>query len=128
MGHGQLAWTACHLPITGRLELDLDASLLAVLGLLGLPEAGLFVDAELLAAMWCCCCCCCRCCYGRCCCYGGGTADAVLVDADVLLVAGVAAVNGGGLLLLGLLLVDGGREGLAMLFVTFPSDVRSLRR
>jgi hypothetical protein len=43
-------------------------------------------------------------------------ADAVFfVDADFFLVAGVAAVGR-----------DGGREGFVALFVTFPSDDRSL--
>jgi hypothetical protein len=40
-----------------------------------------------------------------------------LVDADLLLEPGVAAFGG-----------DGCGEGFKMLFVTFPSDVRSLRR
>jgi hypothetical protein len=40
-----------------------------------------------------------------------------LIDADLLLKPGVAAVGG-----------DGCCEGFKMLFVTFPSDVRSLRR
>lgn len=65
---------------------------------------------------------------------GGGkrrrrrTADAVFfVDVDLLLNVGVATLRrrrrrGRGLV------VDGGREGGVMLFVTFPSDVRSLSR
>jgi hypothetical protein len=82
------------LPVTG-LELDFDA----LLTLLGLLEASLLVDADLLAVL--------------------RTAGAVFfVDADLLLVARVAAACW----------LDGGREGFAMLFVTFPSDVRSLRR
>jgi hypothetical protein len=44
----------------------------------------------------------------------GGAAVAVLfVNSDLLLVALVASVGG----------EDGGREGFAVLFVTFPSDV-----
>ena len=81
------------------LGLVLDASLL------GLLEAALFVDVDLLAAVsW--------------------TADTVFfVDADLLLVAVVAAGWGwwGW--------VNGGREGLVMLFfVTFPSEFCRLGR
>lgn len=93
--------------VTG-LELELDA-LLSLLRF-RLPVAGFLVDMELLAT--------------RCCC---GTAEAVFfVDADFLLVARVAVLDlcrGLGLGLV-VVVVDGGREGLAMLFVTFPSDVR----
>jgi hypothetical protein len=100
-------------------ELDAVSSLLgllemAVLGLFevvfrlfevalfGLLEAVLFVDADFLAVL-------------------GGTADAVFfVDADLLFVAGLASTGGWW---------NGGREGLVMLFfVTFPSDLRRLRR
>lgn len=45
---------------------------------------------------------------------GSRTAETVfLVDSDLFLVLNVAAVGG--------LLLDGGREGFVMLFVTFPS-------
>lgn len=48
------------------------------------------------------------------------TAGSVLfVDSDLLLKLDVAALLVDG---------DGGREGFVKLFVTFPSDVRSLRR
>lgn len=85
--------------------LVLNVSLLGLwleASLLGLLEAVFFVDVDLLAAV-------------------SGTADTVFfVDADLLLVSGVA---GGGWW------VNGGREGLVMLFfVTFPSDFRRLRR
>lgn len=82
------------LPVTG-LELDLDA-FTSLLGLL-LLEASLLVDVDLLAVM-------------------RAVKVLFLVDTDFL-EAGLAAV-------LRRLLVDGGCEGLAMLFVTFPSDVR----
>lgn len=60
----------------------------------------LFVDMKLLAV-------------------GCWAAEAVFfVDTDFFFVAGVAVVGW----------VDGGREGLVELFVTFPSDVRRLRR
>lgn len=50
---------------------------------------------------------------------GSRTAETVfLVDSDLFLVLNVAVVCG--------FLVDGGREGFVMLFVTFPSDLRSL--
>lgn len=46
-----------------------------------------------------------------------GAGAVLLIDANLLLEPGVAAVGG-----------DGCCEGFKMLFVTFPSDVRSLRR
>jgi hypothetical protein len=84
--------------ITG-LEVDFDALSTLLAVLLRLLEAVLLVDSDLLAVLW--------------------AAGAVLfVDADLLLVACVAFGWA----------ADGGREGFVMLFVTFPSDVRSLRR
>lgn len=65
--------------------------------LLGLLEVTVLADVDFLAVLcW--------------------TADAVFfVDADLLFIARVATVGR-----------DGGREGFVMLFVTFPSDDRSL--
>lgn len=62
-------------------------------------EAVLFVDMDLVAAL-------------------GAAVAVFFVDTYFFLVAGVAAVGR----------ADGGREGFVVLFVTFPSDVRSLRR
>jgi hypothetical protein len=90
--------------VTG-LELNLDAflSLLGLLGLLGLLEVVLFVDADFLTA-------------------GRAAVAVFFVDTHFLLVAGVAVVG------TAVGRADGGREGFVVLFVTFPSDVRSLRR
>lgn len=57
--------------------------------------AGFFVDVNLVAAL------------------GRAGVAVLFVDSDLLLVALVASVGG----------EDGGREGFAVLFVTFPSDV-----
>jgi hypothetical protein len=80
--------------VTG-LKLNLDV--FAALGL-GLLEASLLVDAELLAVL-----------------LLRAVLLVLLVDVDVG-EAGLTAVLGP------VVLVDGGCEGLAMLFVTFPSD------
>jgi hypothetical protein len=94
---------ALDLPVTGfKLELLYRVYTLASLvALLRLSVADLFVDVDFLARrLW--------------------AAEAVfLVDADLFAVAGVASVDRR--------LLNGGGEGFAMLFVTFPSDLRSLR-
>lgn len=73
-----------------------------MLVLLGVRVAVLFVDMDLFAVLL-------------------GAGAVLFVDTDLFFVVGVAASSRRWL-------VDGGREGFAMLFVTFPSDVRSLGR
>ena len=96
---------ASDLPVARNLELY-AVRVLGVLGvLLGLADACLLVDVDLLAVL--------------------GTADALFfVDADLFLDVRVAELGG----LLVAVGVDGGGEGFVRLFVTFPSVCSVFRK